>query len=73
MQINTIDRKNETIEIIKNDGEIVDFTFREIDILIDLLFNFKYLIITNNIQFNHHPSEIHLAESINGKYNEKIL
>ena len=70
MQINKIDRKNETIQIIKNDKEIVELTFREIDMLINFLFNFKYLVIENAIRFNHFPPEIRLATE---KHTAKII
>ena len=70
MQINKIDRKNETIQIIKNDEGIVDLTFREIDMLINLLFDIKYIKIENEMRFDHFLPEIPLATE---KHTTKII
>lgn len=73
MQVSEINRKQKTLEIIKDNGETILLSFGEVDTLIEILFNLKYLIIENDIAFNHHLPEVRLAEVENGKYTEKTL
>jgi len=73
MEIDRVDRKNEMMQIIKNDGQVINFTFNELDELFRSLYEMHYVDISIALKFNHYFPEVHFALKENRKYNTKIL
>jgi len=73
MRVNKIDRNEKFVEIIKDNKEVIDFNFKELDELITFLYKIGYINYCHDIHFNHNLSEVRMVELINGKYTTKIL
>lgn len=73
MEINRIERKEKYMQLEKNDGQIINILFDELDELINLLYGLGYIKIHHNLKFNHYPNEVRLTGIVNPEYTSEML